>query len=50
MAKQKRTALQSFDDTEKCLMETGLNDKKVSKGVEAGMEMKYTGMLVLWDE
>lgn len=54
MTKQKRTSAQFFDDAETHCLEpltnTGLNDGKVSKGLEFGTETNYNRMLILWDE
>ena len=54
MTKQERTAAQFFDVAEthgmEPLVKTGLNDEKVSKGVESGTETNYSRMLVHWDE
>ena len=49
MTEKKRTAAQFSDDAEtqglESLINTRLNDEKVSKGVESGTETNYTRML-----
>lgn len=54
MAKRKRTAAEFFDDAEtnglESLIEANINGDKVSKHLEAGTQINYNRMLILWDE